>query len=133
MAGRRRLDTMGSEMLYEELSGTILGAAMEVHKQLGAGFLESVYEHAPALEPAGRKIPFVRQAPIRVMYKGEQVGEYRADPLVDGKIILEIKATAALIAEHLAPALHYLTATELRLALLLNFGTKSLQFKRIIR
>jgi GxxExxY protein len=67
------------------------------------------------------------------MYKLEQVGEYRADFLIDGKIILEIKATGAIIAEHYAQTLHYLTATGLRLALLLNFGTKSLEFKRIIR
>jgi GxxExxY protein len=67
------------------------------------------------------------------MYKQAQVGEYRADFLVDAQIIVEIKATAALIAEHYAQALHYLTATELRLALLLNFGARSLQFKHIIR
>ena len=95
-------------MLYEELSGTVIGAAMEVHKLLGSGFLESVYERALALELTGRQIPFERQAPITVMYKQAQVGEYRADFLVGGKIILEIKATAALIAEHHARALHYL-------------------------
>ena len=106
---------------------------MEVHKLLGSGFLESVYERAPALELTGRQIPFGRQVPITVMYKQAQVGEYLADFLVDGKIIVEIKATAALMAEHWAQALHYLTATGLRLALLLNFGTRSLQFKRIIR
>jgi GxxExxY protein len=124
---------MEAEMLYEELSGTIIGAAMEVHKLLGSGFLESVYEHALALELTGRQIPFECQVPITVMYKQAQVGEYRADFLVDGKIILEIKATTALIAEHQAQAFHYLTATGLRLALLLNFGAGSLQFKRIIR
>jgi len=120
-------------MLYEQLSGTVIGAAMEVHNLLGSGFLESVYEHALALELTERQIPFERQAPITVLYKQAQVGEYRPDILVDGKIILEIKATAALIAEHYAQALHYLTATGLRLALLLNFGARSLQFKRIIR
>ena len=120
-------------MLYEELSGMVIGAAMEVHRLLGPGFLESVYEHALAVELTGLQIPFERQAPIRVMYKQAQVGEYRADFLVDGKIILEIKATTALIPEYHAQVLHYLTATGLRLALLLNFGTKSLQFKRIIR
>jgi len=120
-------------MLYEELTGMIIGAAMEVHKLLGSGFLESVYERALALELTARQIPFERQAPITVMYRQAQVGEYRADFLVDGKIILEIKATAALIAEHQAQVLHYLTATGIRLALLLNFGARSLQFKRIIR
>jgi GxxExxY protein len=105
---------------------------MEVHTLLGAGFLESVYEHALALELTVRQIPFKRQVPITVLYKQARVGEYRADFLVDSKIILKIKATSALIAEHYAQALHYLTATGLRLALLFNFGAKSLQFKRII-
>ena len=120
-------------MLYEELSRNVIGAAMEVHKQLGSGFLESVYEHALSLEFHSRQIAFERQVPITVMYKQEQIGEYRADFVVDGKIILEIKAASALIPEHYAQAVHYLAATGLRLALLLNFGAKSLEFKRIIR
>jgi GxxExxY protein len=124
---------MKAGMLYEELSGTIIGAAMEVHNLLGSGFRESVYEHALALELTERQTPFERQVPITIMYKRAQIGEYRVDFLVDGKIILEIKATAALMAEHYPQALHYLTATGLRLALLLNFGARSLQFKRIIR
>jgi GxxExxY protein len=121
-----------ADMLYEELSATVIGAAMEVHKLLGPGFLESVYEHALAAELAIRQIPFQRQAQITVLYKQVQVGEYRADFIVDSKIILEIKATTALIPEHYAQALHYLNATGLRLALLFNYGTRSLQFKRII-
>ena len=93
---------MEAGMLYEEFSGTVTGAAMEAHKLLGSGFLESVYERAPALELTGRQIPFGRQVPITIMYKQAQVGEYRPDFLVGGKIIVEIKATAALIAEHYA-------------------------------
>jgi len=120
-------------MLYEEPSGAIIGAAIEVHKLLGSGFLESVYEHALASELTERQTPFERQVPISVTYKDAPVGEYRADFLVDRKIILEIKAAAALNAEHYAQVLHYLTATGLRLALLLNFGSRSLQVKRIIR
>jgi GxxExxY protein len=104
-----------------------------LHRLLGSGFLESVYEHALAWELTVRQIPFERQVPITVAYKQAQVGEYRADFLVDGKIILEIKATNFLISEYHAQALHYLAATGLRLALLLNFGARSLQFKRIIR
>jgi len=120
-------------MLYEEQSGLVIGAAIEVHKVLGSGFLESVYERALALELTGRQIPFERQVPITVMCRQVQVGEYRADFLMDGKIILEVKATNSLVAEHQAQVLHYLTATGLRLALPLNFGAKSLQFKRLIR
>jgi GxxExxY protein len=106
---------------------------MEVHRFLGPGFLESIYEHALDRELTALKIPFVRQAPIPVMYKQALIGEYRADFLVDNKIILEVKATSAFITEHEAQAIHYLTATQLRLALLLNFGTKSLTVKRVIR
>jgi GxxExxY protein len=120
-------------MLYEELSGTVIGAAMEVHRLLGSGFLESVYEHALELELMDRRIPFERQPPIKITYKQRQIGKYHADFLVDAKIILEIKAASALVPDHCAQALHYLAATGLRLALLLNFGAKSLQFKRIIR
>ena len=120
-------------MLYEEISRIVIGAAMEVHKILGPGSLESVYEHALALELKAQGMSFERQVPIIVLYKQAQIGEYRADFLVDGEIILEIKATSALMPEHQSQALHYLAATGLRLALLFNFGSKSLQFKRIIR
>lgn len=106
---------------------------MEVHRALGPGFLESVYEHALAKEFSEKQILFERQANILVTYKGEQVGEYRADFIIDNKIVLEIKATGCLIPEYEAQAINYLAATQLRLALLLNFGAKSLQYKRIIR
>jgi GxxExxY protein len=119
-------------MLYEALSGTVIGAAIEVHKYFGPGFLETVYEHALALELSTRQIAFERQSSIAVRYKETPIGIYKADILVDGKIILEIKASRALTTEHQAQALHYLSATGLRLALLLNFGTPSLQIKRII-
>ena len=120
-------------MLYEELSGTIICAAMEVHKLLGSGFLESVNERALASELTGGQVSLERQVPIMVMYKQAEVGEYAVDFLGDDKIIQEINATAALIAEHYAQALHYKTATGLRPTLLLDFGARSLQFKRIIR
>jgi GxxExxY protein len=80
-----------------------------------------------------RQIPFVRQAAIPVLLKESTIGEYRADFLVDSKINIEIKATSFLIGEREAQTIYYLTATQLRLALLLNFGAKSLQFKRIIK
>jgi GxxExxY protein len=120
------------ELLYNDLTHAIIGAAIEVHKQLGPGFLEMVYERALAHEFALRHIPFARQSPIPVQYKDIKVGKYQADLIVDGKIILEIKAVAALTRAHEAQALHYLTATSSRLALLLNFGQSTLQIKRII-
>ncbi len=106
---------------------------MEVHRTLGPGFLEAVYEHAMVHELELRQIPFERQAALRVRYKGVEVGEYRADIIVDRKIVLEIKASTVLTRAHEAQAHHYLAATGLRLALLLNFGRNSLDIKRIIR
>jgi GxxExxY protein len=104
---------MEAGMLYEELSGTIIGAAMEVHNLLGCGFLESVYEHALASELTERQIPFERRVPILVLYKQAQVGECRADFLVDGQIMLEIKATETLQIYRLVKATSFDTHTGL--------------------
>lgn len=119
-------------LLYQKLSYSVIGAAMEVHRLLGPGFLENVYELALARELTLRKIPFSRQILIGVRYKDADVGKYRADVIVDSKIILEIKSVTALVPAHESQALHYLRATGFRLAMLLNFGTDSLQIKRII-
>jgi GxxExxY protein len=122
-----------SALLYEDLSFQIVGAAMEVHRILGPGFLEAVYETALAHECELRHIPFRRQVGLEVSYKGVAIGDCRIDLLVDERIVLEIKAAAGLTAAHEAQAHHYLAATGLRLALLLNFGTPSLRVRRIIR
>ncbi|MBI3244645.1 MAG: GxxExxY protein [Chloroflexi bacterium] len=122
-----------AELLYKELAYAIVGAAMEVHNQLGPGFLEVVYRKALVYELTLRGILVEEEKPLPVYYKGQLVGEYRADLVVDGKIILEIKAVSALIKAHEAQAIHYLTATDLRLALLINFGANSLQQKRIVK
>ncbi len=122
-----------TDVLYKELSYAAVGAAIEVHRVLGPGFLEGTYEAALAHEFGLRHIPFERQAALIVKYKEEQVGEYRADFVVDGKIILEIKSCLTLIPAHTAQALNYLAATGFRLAILLNFATPRLQTKRIIR
>lgn len=122
-----------AKILHKELSCATVGAALEVHRLLGSGFLEAVYEKALAHELTLRGIPFKRQISLVVAYKEMSVGEYRADFVVDGRIVLEIKAVSALSAAHEAQAHHYLAATGLRLAILFNFGTKSLQVKRVIR
>lgn len=106
---------------------------MEVHQVLGAGFLESVYQAALEHELALRGIRFISQAHLPVAYKGKPLGDYIADFLVEDQIILEIKAVSALNEAHQAQAHHYLAATGLRLAILLNFGSSSLQSKRIVR
>ena len=122
-----------AEILYPELSYAVVGAAMEVHAVLGPGFLENVYETALAHELTLREIPFVTQKLLPVSYKGRLVGQYAADVVVDNKIILELKAVSRMNDAHVAQAHHYLTATSLRLAILINFGAKSLQYQRIIR
>jgi GxxExxY protein len=122
-----------AELLYKELTFVVIGAAMEVHNVLGPGFLESVYQKALAYELRERNIPFQEQVHLPVVYKGELVGDYIADFVIDGKLIVEIKAVSKLNSAHQAQAMHYLTATGLRLALLLNFGATSLQHHRVIK
>jgi len=122
-----------AEILFKELSFAIVGAAMEVHRQLGLGFLEAVYQKALAYELTLRGIPFEEQKVLSVYYKGELVGEYKADFVTDGKIILELKSVSAISNAHRAQARNYLAATGLRLAILINFGAASLETKRVVK
>ena len=122
-----------AEIFFKELSFAVVGAAMEVHRQLGSGFLEAVYQKSLAYELTLRNIPFEEQVLLPVYYKGQLVGEYKADFVIDGKIILELKSVSALNAAHVAQAHHYLAATGLRLAILINFGTPSLQTRRVAK
>ena len=118
---------------HRELTYQIIGAAMEVHRALGPGFLESVYQVALAHELTLRKVPFEREVHLPVSYKGTVVGDFIADFWVDNKVILELKAVSSLHPKHEAQAIHYLAATGCQIALLLNFGTLSLEHKRLIR
>jgi len=122
-----------TELLYKELTFAVIGAAMEVHGILGGGFLEAVYQAALERELELRKIPFHRQVHLPVTYKDLLVGDYIADFVVENKLIVEIKSVSTLNANHQAQAMHYLAATGYRLALLLNFGTSSLQQRRVIK
>jgi GxxExxY protein len=110
------------KILYAELSHSIVGAAIDVHRHLGPGQLESVYERALAHELGLRGIAYWRQVPIELEYKACEVGTFVADLIVDGKIIVELKAVAELQSVHVAQLLGYLRATELRLGLLINFN-----------
>ena len=121
---------MAENFLYKELSFAIIGAAMEVHGILGPGFLESVYEEALAHEFGLRDITYQRQAKLTVRYKEITVGEYRADFLVDEKIVVELKATKSLTKIDEAQLLNYLKGTGFRIGLLVNFGSPSLEHKR---
>lgn len=122
-----------TEILFKELSFAVVGAAMEVHKILGPGFLEMVYQLALERELSLRNIPFQSQVELPVSYKGILVGVYKADLIIDNKIILEIKGISRLSAAHDAQALHYLDATGLQLAILINFGMSSLEYRRVVK
>jgi GxxExxY protein len=121
------------ELLYKELSYAVIGAAMEVHRILGPGFLEAVYQAALARELTLRGIRFEQYLKLPVSYKGEPIGDYQADFVIENKMILEIKAVSTLHPKHEAQAIHYLTATGLKLAILLNFGAPSLDYQRIVK
>ena len=109
----------------------IIGAAMEVHRQLGHGFLEAVYQEALAKELKLRNIPFEREVELVISYKGEPlVSKYRADFICFGEVILELKTASRLTSADEAQVINYLKATGLHRALLINFGTSSLQYER---
>ena len=120
-------------ILYPNLSYAVVGAAMQVHRILGPGFLEVVYQRALAHELILQRIHFVQYLRLPVAYKGVNVGDYEADFVIEDKIILEIKAVSAFHPRHEAQAHHYLAATGLRLAILLNFGADSLQRQRVVK
>ena len=111
----------------KQLTNAIIGAAIAVHSELGAGFDEATYGKALALEFAARGIPFVAQHLVRVMYHGEQVGVYRLDFLVAETVVVEIKSVEALAPIHTAQVVSYLKATGFKLAILINFNVRLLK------
>lgn len=120
----------------DALASRVIGAAIEVHRVLGPGFLESVYEAALCSELEDRSITYVRQAVVEVSYKGRPVGESRLDLLVERRLVVELKAIDALAPIHIAQVLSYLRATDIHLALLINFNVPRLRdggIKRVIR
>ena len=115
------------EARIEDFANRVIGAAIEMHRNLGPGFLESVYEEATAVEPRLRSIPFTRQTVYSVDYKGHAVGASRLDLLVGDCLPVELKPVEALAPIHTAQALSYLRATKHRLALLINFNVSVLK------
>ncbi len=118
----------------DELAYAVIGAAIEVHRLLGPGYLESVYEEALCVELTLRGIRFARQLPIGVQYKGRKVGEARLDLVVDDSLVVELKAVEGVAPIHVAQILSYLKATRLRLGLLISFNVTTLRrgIKRVI-
>ena len=116
-----------------ELTGKIIGCAMEVHRILGNGFQEVIYQRALAIEMNNHGISYSREHEMDILYKGEQIGQRRVDFFVEGKVMVELKAIVQLEDVHLAQAINYLEAYGLEIGLLINFGNTSLQFKRVMK
>jgi len=128
----RRNGAKTTEVLHKELSFEVVGCAQKVHRTLGPGFPENVYQKAMCYELMNAGIPFESEKPVEVFYDGKLCGQFRADIVTDSKIILELKALDALCDSHVAQAITYLRATGLKLAILMNFGMPSLDTRRVV-
>ena len=118
-------------MVNDDLTYRIIGCAMKVHRTLGAGFQEVIYQRALAIEMEQAKIDFGREVEQPIYYQGEEIGSRRADFIVDNRVVVELKALTALEDVHLAQVKNYVVAYGLGLGLLLNFGGQSLEYRRI--
>lgn len=122
-----------SEFLYKDLTYRIIGIAMEIHRELGPGFLEAIYEEVMADELETGKIAFENQVKLNIYYKEKKLKkQYQADFIVDRKIVVELKGITRLTDIDEAQMINYLKATGLKVGLLVNFGGKSLEWKRIV-
>lgn len=119
--------------LHSELTGKIIGCAMEVHGIIGNGFQEVIYQRALAIEMQMRALRFQREFEMEIFYKGHRLGTRRVDFFVEEKVMVELKAVIQLEDVHLAQAINYLEAYGLDIGLLINFGSRSLQFKRVMK
>lgn len=117
-------------MIFEDLTGKILGCCFEVSNELGIGFSEEVYEKSLMVALRHKGLEAQRQVEINVFFRGEKVGTFYADVIVEGKIILELKAVTSLINAHTAQLLNYLKASNLQVGLLINFGNTKVEHRR---
>lgn len=123
---------MAEKFKYSKLTGSVIGAAMQVHSELGNGFPEVIYQRSLALELQSKSISYQREESMPLFYKGQNVGSRRADFIIDDKVLVELKAVSEINETHYNQVLNYLTAFELEIGLLINFGENSLKFKRFI-
>jgi GxxExxY protein len=119
-------------LIHAELSERIIGCCIRVHKALGPGFLEKIYEEALCVELTKSGLAYERQKMVTIFYEGRPVGEHRLDLLIEKLVVLELKATAGIDDIHLATARSYLRATALQLALIANFARPTLDIKRVV-
>jgi len=120
------------ELLHGDVTESVIGAAFEVQKELGYGFLEKVYERAMVLELQERGQQVEQQVPVNVVYKGKRIGHSVADLVVDGKVLVELKTGKELLLRFEAQMLNYLKATGIKVGLLINFGPEKCEFKRMV-
>ena len=120
------------ELLEKNLTEKIIGACFEVSNELGAGFLESVYEKALLIALNDKDLAAKAQIPLKVLFRGSIVGEFYTDVFVEERVIIELKAVKSISSEHEAQLLNYLKATGIKVGLLINFGKPKLEWKRLV-
>ena len=120
------------DFLYKELSFAIIGASFTIHRAMGPGFPESCYGHALSIELQRLGIPFTQQERFEVYYNDQFCGHLITDMIIDHSIILELKSAESITSSHIAQLLSYLRATKLKVGYILNFGSRSLQFRKLI-
>ncbi len=128
--GARTMSELGYK--HSELTGRIIGAAMEVHGILGNGYPEITYQRALSIELELRGIHHIRELEMALSYKGHGIGTRRVDLFVENEVMVELKAVSELDDAHLAQAINYLEASGLEVGLLINFGSRSLEFRRVL-
>lgn len=118
-------------MKYEKITGRIIECAFEVSKELGSGFLESVYEKAMIVALSQKGLKVRSQVPFRVTFRGVIVGDYFADLIVEDKILVELKAVSMILGEHKAQTINYLNVAQIEVGLLFNFGQRKVEYLRM--
>lgn len=120
------------ELIYKELTGKIIQAFYEIHNILGVGYLESIYQNALIVELEEKGLRGETERVVEIFYRNKKVGEHRLDLVIEGKVIVELKAVAEFHPAHQAQVISYLKATGLKVALLVNFGKDKVEYKRLV-